>query len=265
MEIENLVIERKGHMATIVFDRFEKRNSLSPRMLIGIFLTLRDFAKANDVWVVVFRGAGDKAFSSGYDISVIPTEVTREAQEELRNKNPLELCLDSVKNYPFPTIAMLNGYAFGAGFNLAMCCDIRIAADDVRMGLPPARLGLVYHIEGLKQVMDALGTSRAKEVLMTARNYEGAELKEMGIVDHLVPRAELEPYTYKLAEEIAANAPLSLKGMKRIVNMFSDAVRLAPEQVREAEGFIREAFNSADLKEGQMAFLQKRKPNFTGK
>ena len=113
--------------------------------------------------------------------------------------------------------------------------------------------------------MDALGTSRAKEVLMTARNYEGAELKEMGIVDHLVPRAELEPYTYKLAEEIAANAPLSLKGMKRIVNMFSDTVRLAPEQVKEAEGLIREAFNSADLKEGQMAFLQKRKPNFTGK
>ena len=173
--------------------------------------------------------------------------------------------MHSLKNFPYPTIAMLNGYAFGAGLNTCMCCDIRIAAEDVKAGMPPAKLGLVYHPEGLKQFIHVLGMARTREIFFTGKTYQGQELLHMGLVDHLVPRSELVETAYGMAEEIAGNAPLSLKGSKRIMNMLEDSLSLTEEQLAEAEKMIGHAFNSDDLKEGQTAFIEKRKPKFTGK
>jgi len=260
-----LLKEIKGNVGTLTFNRPERRNAISPDMLVQIHLTLKEWAEQDRVRAVVFTGGEGKAFSSGYDILSIPTEVTEETKEILKASNPLELALHSVKNFPYPTIAMLNGYAFGAGLNTCMCCDIRIAADDVKVGMPPAKLGLVYHPEGLKQFIQVLGMAKTREVFFTGRNYQGRELLDMGLVDHLVPRSELVETTYCMAEEIARNAPLSLKGSKRILNMLEESLALGEEHLAEAERLIADAFNSQDLKEGQTAFIEKRKPKFVGK
>jgi enoyl-CoA hydratase/carnithine racemase len=160
---------------------------------------------------------------------------------------------------------MMNGYAFGAGLNLAICCDIRIAVDTIKVGMPPARLGLVYHPEGLKQFADVLGPARTREVFLTARTYEGAEVLSAGFVNRLAPAADLKTVTFDTARQIAANAPLSLKGMKEIMNMLDRAAELRPADLARAEAIIKESFASRDLAEGQTAFLEKRPPVFTGR
>ncbi len=261
---EELLMEIKRNVGTVTFNRPERRNSVTPDMLMQIHQTLKEWGEQDTVRAVVFTGGEGKAFSSGYDITAIPTEVTEETKEALRNANPLELGLHSVKNFPYPTIAMINGYAFGAGVNTCVCCDIRIAADDVKMGMPPAKLGLVYHPEGLRQFIHVLGMAKTREIFFTGKTYQGQDLLDMGLVDHLVPRAELKETVYSMAEEIAGNAPLSLKGSKRIMNMLEDSLSLSEAQLAEAEKMIAHAFNSHDLKEGQTAFIEKRKPKFIG-
>jgi len=264
-QTEVLLKEIKGNVGILTFHRPERKNALSPDLLVQIHLTLKEWAEQDTIRAAIFTGGEGKAFSSGFDILSIPTEVTEETKEVLQASNPLEIVLKSIKQFPYPTIAMVNGYAFGAGLNLCMCCDIRIAADDVKVGMPPAKLGLVYHPEGLKQFIEVLGLARTREVFLTARNYEGRQLLEMGLMDHVVPRSELFETTYRLAEEIGTNAPLSLKGTKRILNMLAESTTLSPQNLRDAEKLVIESFNSRDLKEGQAAFLEKRKPKFIGK
>ncbi len=260
-----LIKEIRNTVGTLKFNRPEKRNALSPTLLSDLHLTLKNWEKENAVRVVVITGNSDKAFSAGYDITAIPTEMTPETAEILRTSNPLELALDSVKNFPFPVIAMINGYCFGAGLNLAMCCDIRIGAEHIKVGMPPAKLGLVYHPEGLKQFIEVLGIARTREIFFTAHTYEGNPLREMGLVDHLVPMNALSETTYRMADEIANNAPLSVKGMKKIINMIGKYPLMNSEDMMMAQNIITEAFNSDDLKEGQTAFIEKRNPVFTGK
>jgi enoyl-CoA hydratase/carnithine racemase len=183
----------------------------------------------------------------------------------IRAQNPLELAMKSVEEFPCPTIAMMNGYAFGAGLNMCMCCDLRIAQSDISVGMPPAKLGLVYHPDGLRQFIDVVGMARTREIFFTARTYKGAELLQMGLADRLVQPEELQKVTYELAEEIAANAPLTVKGTKKIMGMFKERMRLTEEQTAEADALNHEAYNSDDIKEGMIAFFEKRKPNFQGK
>jgi enoyl-CoA hydratase len=262
---KTLLVEIDGYVATLTINRPEKRNALTPVLLIELHRTLEGFAQSDDVRCVILRGEGDTAFSSGYDIAAIPTKVSPEVQETLKTHNPLELALNSVRNFRYPVIAMINGYAFGAGFNLCACCDIRIAADDVKMGMPPAKLGLIYHPGGLLQFIEAFGIARSKEIFLTAKTFNAKELLDKGIVDYLVKRPELVSFTRDYAEKITENAPLSLKGMKKIINMFGDAMMLDDKTVKAAEDIIKVGFQSDDLREGQMAFIEKRKPKFTGK
>lgn len=265
MEKEILLVQRKGNICTLVLNRPEKRNSLSPLLLSEVERALKGLSLDDTIRTVIIRGAGEKAFSSGYDISAIPTNFSREVQEKWKKENPLEMCLEQIVNYPYPVIAMLNGSAYGAGCELAICCDIRVAADDIQMGMPPAKLGVVYDPHGIQRFIQVVGLRRTKEIFFTGRYYHGPRLLEMGLVDYLVPRKDLESFTYNLAEEIAGNAPLSLKGTKRILNMLMKTHVLTEEEQREAEDIISRAFNSQDLKEAQAAFLEKRSPKFTGK
>jgi enoyl-CoA hydratase/carnithine racemase len=260
-----LLVEKKDRVATLTFNRPEKRNSLSQDLLIKIHQTLDNFAREDEIRAVVVRGIGDKAFSSGYDIAAIPTEVSPQTREKLRDQNPLELALNSIVNFPYPVIALLNGYAFGAGCELAICCDLRIGADDIRMGMPPAKLGLVYQLSGLTRFIQVAGISNTREIFLTGRYYPAQRAKEMGLVDYLLPRQEVEAFAYEMAREIAGNAPLSVKGTKRILNLLSKTITLSDEDRREANRIIAQAFNSEDLKEAQKAFLQKRKPEFKGR
>ncbi len=266
MAEENLLLtEIQDHIGVLTLNRPEKRNALSPQLLVTLHLTLAEWAENDDIRAVVIKGCEGRAFSSGYDVSAIPTDVSPEMAEILKNENPLTLGLHSVKKFPYPVIAMINGYAFGAGLNLAMCCDMRIAAEGIKVGMPPAKLGLVYHPEGLKQFADVLGLATTREVFLSARTYEGAEVLSAGFVHRQVPAENLEAEVFDYARQVAGNAPLSLKGTKEILNMLERTREFWQKDLDRAEVIIKESFASKDLAEGQAAFLEKRKPVFTGK
>ncbi len=263
---ENVVLDKvEGFVGTITFNRPERRNALSPDMLFSVHMILERWAREQAVRCVVITGGEGKAFSSGYDIASIPTDVTPEMEELIKKHNPLELCFGTVKNFPYPTIALLNGYAFGAGLNLSMCCDIRVICDEAKIGMPPAKLGLVYHPAGLVEFVQAAGMATTRELFFSGRNFTAAEAFEMGLVSHVKPRAELSAFAYALAAEIAGNAPISLRNTKRILNMLEKAFNISEADRAEAERLQAEGFASEDLREGQMAFLEKRKPVFKGK
>ena len=260
--LDVLLIQKEDNILTLTLNRPEKRNALTPEMLARLHQVLLEHAAEDRVRVVILRGAGDRAFSSGYDINVIPTGASPEVADLLQNKNPFELAVGSIVNFPYPVIAMLNGFAFGGACELALACDMRIAADHVQMGMVPARLGIVYLPEGLQRFVQTIGLSRTKEMFFTARSYKTDRLKEMGLVDYVLPRDELLVFTHALAQEIAANAPLSLRGIKRILNLLSTSGRLDARQRAEAKKLVRASLESEDLKEGRAAFLEKRKPVF---
>lgn len=265
MEDKILLVERKGNLCTLVLNRPEKRNALSPELLIRLSQTLEELSQDHTVCTLVIRGAGDRAFSSGYDIRALPTDAKPETGRGLKDQIPFESTMKRIVDYPYPVIAMLNGYAFGGACDLAVSCDIRIAADDIRMGMVAAKMGLVYSPDGLRRFIQTIGLSGTKEIFFSGRTYDASRLKGLGLVDYIVPRRELESFTYELAEEIAANAPLSLRGIKRILNMICRSDKMDKKDLQEADQLIEQALRSEDLKEGQAAFMQKRKPLFKGK
>ncbi len=265
MAENELIVEKSGAICILTFNRPERRNALSPLLLYNLAETLNQLEKEGEVRCIILRGSGEKAFSSGYDITAIPAGVSPEVLAEIRKKNPLERAIEAVREFPYPVIAMINGMAYGAGCELAITSDIRIAADTASMGMPPARLGIVYMPAGLMRFVNIIGMANAKELFFTGRYYPAARVKEMGMVHYLQPADQLLPFTMKMAEEIAANAPLSLKGTKKIFNLFVKNQRIDPEDQKQMEMLVAQAFASEDLKEGQKAFLEKRKAVFRGK
>ncbi|MCP4750770.1 MAG: enoyl-CoA hydratase [Proteobacteria bacterium] len=265
MDNDVLLIQRTGNVCTLVLNRPEKRNSLSPELLIKLTQALEDFSKDDTVRAVVIRGVGDKAFCAGYDLGAISVDDSSRSETTNATSNPFETAMETIVNYPYPVIAMMNGYAFGGGCDLAVSCDIRIGVENVRIGMVPAKLGVVYSPSGLKRFMRVVGMSNAKELFFTARTFEAAHLKEIGFLNHVVSAAELESFTYSMAEEIAGNAPLSLKGIKRNMMLLTHSEEMSEDDKREAEVLVGKSFLSEDFKEGQTAFFEKRKPSFKGK
>lgn len=264
MRDNTLLVNTINNICTLTLKRPKKKNSLSPELVETLLDILGELAADDTVRVVVLRGFGNQAFCSGYDIRSLPTQISDDVRVKLKTLKPIETLLKTIVNYPFPVIAMINGVAFGAGCELSVCCDIRIGADDICMGMPPAKLGLVYPWSGLQRFINVIGLKSTREIFYTGRTYEGKRLKELGLVDYLIPRQELEDFTYQMAAEIAANSPLALKGTKRILNLLLNSSQPLKNSIQEAESLTEGAFLSQDLKEGQMAFLEKRKPQFKG-
>lgn len=258
-------VEKKAHLCTLTINRAEKKNSLNVELVERFQSTLKELAEDNEVRAVVLRGAGDKAFCSGFDIGSLPTRPGGGADQRLKSLDRVEALLQLLTDFPCPVIAMLNGSAFGLGCELAVCCDIRIGASDIRMGMPPAKLGLVYPWTGLQRFIQRIGLQSTKEIFLTGRTYTGERLKAMRLADYLVPAADLEEFTYAMAGEIAENAPLALKGIKKIINLLMQSNQPNEMQSREARTIFRAALLSEDMQEGQAAFLEKRKPRFRGK
>ena len=260
-----LLVQTKSNICTLTLNRPQKKNSLSLELVEQLGSTLKELAGDDRIRTVILRGSGNQAFCSGFDIGSLPTQSKADADQRLKSLDQVESLLQRVIRFPYPVIAMLNGVAFGLGCELAMCCDIRIGAHDIRMGMPPARLGLVYPWEGLLRFIQSIGLQSTKEMFFTGRTYTGRRIKELGLVDYLVPADDLEEFTYTMAEEIAGNAPLALKGLKKVINMLMKSSRLDETQSREAQAIFNAALLSEDMQEGQAAFLEKRKPRFKGK
>ncbi len=259
MRNEVLQVQTDGRVCTLVLNRPEKRNSLSPELLKLLTATLKQLAKDDYVRVVVIRGSGDRAFCAGYDLNLLPTD------DDGEGINPFEEAMQTIVSFPYPVIAMMNGYAFGGGCDLAVSCDIRIGAVDIRIGMVPAKLGVVYSAGGLKRFIRVVGLSRTKELFFTGRYYQAPFLKEIGYLNYIKPRAELESFTNEMAREISENAPLSLKGTKRVLGLINNASVMSEEALAEADEIAVNSFLSDDLKEGKAAFFEKRRPEFKGR
>jgi enoyl-CoA hydratase len=211
---------------------------------------------------VVLRGAGGKAFVSGADISKFESE--RSSKEAIdRYNESVDKANTAIYEFPKPTIAMIQGYCIGGGVGLALCCDLRICADNAKFGVPAAKLGLGYGIKGIRRLANLVGPSMTKEIFFTARHYTAQEALRMGLVNQVVPAAELESFVKQYAATIAGNAPLTVNSVKRIVGeLVKDP---ADRDLALVDRLVAECFASQDYIEGRRAFMEKRKPNFIGR
>jgi len=259
---DKMIAEKDGGIGWMTFNSPERRNAISVAMRHAILQILEDFDADDGVRVVVMKGAGGQAFVSGADISefekVRNTAEQRAAYAELSARVD-QAYLDLNK----PLIAMINGFCLGGGLGTALSADIRIAADDAQFGIPAARMGLGYPYKSLRRLIDVVGPAYAKEVMFTARRFSAEEALRMGLVNRVVPVAELEGTVRELAATIAQNAPLTVRASKTIVN---EAMK-DPDARDEAlcDRLYEECMASEDYKEGRHAFMEKRKPVFAGR
>jgi enoyl-CoA hydratase/carnithine racemase len=257
---QELIVEEKGAICTLTFNRPEKRNLLTPAMLLELSEQLDRLRDENKVRCVVIRGASNKAFSSGYDINAIgENDMIRHHEGD----HPLGRALRTIESFPYPVIAMMNGHAFGAGLEVAVTCDLRTTVEDCLLGMPPAKLGVVYSYSGIKKFLDLIGPGYTKELFLVGRPISSERAREIGLVNFMVPREELEEFTYGIANGIAENAPLSLKTLKEITNALEKRT-ISTEDEELIRQMTLEVQNSQDYKEGQRAFAEKRKPEFKG-
>lgn len=260
-----LLVERSDFIAVLTINRPQRRNALSSTLLVSLAQTLRGLAEEGEIRCAILRGAGDKAFSAGMDLSALPEGIPEDVQKQIESKGPLQYGLDAIEDCPFPVIAMIRGYCVGAGCETSMACDLRVGAEGCRMGMPPARLGIVYPPEGLHRFIRNLGYATTKKVFLTAELFEGGEAYRMGMLDYLVPDADLEGFTEELARRLASNAPLSVAGHKRSLQILASMKPLSEEERQEINAIMGRAMASEDAREGIMAFREKRDPVFKGK
>jgi enoyl-CoA hydratase/carnithine racemase len=238
-----------------------KRNALDHPILDAIAAVLDDIGDAR---VVLLTGAGGM-FSSGYDIGEIPDDVFAEEAERLV-AHPFASALGALEDCEVPTVAALPGHTIGGGLELALACDLRVAADGILLGMPPAKLGLVYSHTGLRRFLEAIGAPRTRELFLTARNVDARTALDWGLVNRVVGVSDLESAALDLAQDIAANAPLSVRGNKRAIReLLAAEGQLDPEVERELIELREASFQSEDLREGVRAFGQKRPARWKGR
>lgn len=204
-------------------------------------------------------------FSAGYDIGDLPDAVFADEAERLV-AHPFAAALDVIEDYPYPTLAALNGHAIGGGLELALACDLRIAAATIAVGMPPGKLGLVYSHTGIRKFIDTIGAPRTRELFLVARRIDARTARDWGLVNAVAEPGRLEEEALELAQEIAANAPLSQRGNKRVIRAVLDAqAALGPTVERELIELRRACFSSEDFREGIRAFAEKRPPQWRGR
>jgi enoyl-CoA hydratase len=259
---ERMIAEKDGAIGWMIFNNPERRNALSLDMWQAMPVILEHFERDPDVRVVVLKGAGDKAFVSGADISQF--EKQRSSAESIAQYDKIaEVANAKLQDYRKPVIAMIHGFCIGGGVGVALHCDLRIAADSARFGVPAARLGLGYRWAGVKKLVDLVGPSFAKEIFFTARHFSAAEALAMGLINRAVPEAELESYVRNYCALIAENAPLTMEAVKGVVGELAKPG--AQIDRAHCEALVARCFDSQDYIEGRRAFMEKRRPVFSGK
>jgi enoyl-CoA hydratase/carnithine racemase len=237
-----------------------KRGALDHTILDGFAQTLPQL----DARCVIITGEGT-TFSAGYDIGDLPEEVFVDEAEKLI-AHPFTAAIEAVEAYPFPVVASLNGHTIGGGLELALSADLRIASEAIKLGMPPAKLGLVYSHTGLRKFIDAIGAPRTRELFLVGGRIDAATALTWGLVNAITDPEHLAGETLALAKEIAANAPLAQVGNKRVIRAVLDAEgQIDPEVERELIELRRACFSSEDFREGVRAFAEKRSPRWQGR
>ena len=259
---DRMVAEKDGAIGWMIFDHPERRNAVTQAMWLQIGEILEDFAKDEAIRVVVLKGAGDKAFVSGADISQFGQQ-RRNAVEVAASNRLTDAARQALATFSKPTIAMIHGYCLGGGLAIALMCDLRFASDDSTFGIPAARLGVGYAAPSIALLQALVGPAYTREILFTGRRFSGEEGLRMGLINRVLPAAELLPYVQDSAAMIGANAPLTIAAAK-----LASTELLKAETERDlaiVQCAVEACFNSADYHEGRTAFLEKRSPRFTGR
>ncbi len=247
-------------VARLTIHNPEKRNALDHAILDALAATARQL---EGVRCLLLTAEGP-VFSAGYDIGGLPRDEFAHRAESLV-AHPFLDAVDALDAFPYPAVAALNGHTIGGGLELALTCDLRMAAESAKLGMPPAKLGLVYSHTGLRKFIDAIGVPRTRHLFFTARNVSAATALEWGMVNEVVPDAELAERAVAYAAAIAANAPLSLTGNKRVIReLLAAEGRLDPEVEAELVALREACFRTEDFYEGVRAFSEKRSPQWQG-
>jgi enoyl-CoA hydratase/carnithine racemase len=260
---ELLVDEPAAGVVRLTISNPAKRNALDQPTLDALAAALGELAEGDGARCVVVTGAHGM-FSAGYDIAEIPDEEFEQRAEALV-AYPFTVAIDALADFPWPTLAALPGHTIGGGLELALACDLRVAQEGIRLGMPPAKLGLVYSHTGLRRFIDAIGAARTRELFLLGRYIDAPTALAWGLVNRVAPAAELEAVALQIAGELAANAPLSQRGNKRAIAALLRAEGELPGEVeRELIELRRASFASRDMREGISAFAEKRAPRWSG-
>ena len=259
---EKLVARKENGIGWIVFNNPARHNAVSLEMWESLAMVLKAYADDPEVRVIILKGEGEKAFVAGADISQFKEK--RSSPEAVQHYNKTaDDAARALRGATKPTVAMIRGYCIGGGTGIAVSCDIRIAAEDAKFGVPAAKLGLGYRFEGIRRLVDVVGPSFAAEIFYTGRQFNAQEAVQMGLVNRVVPAADLERYTLEYAQTIANNAPLTIAAVKRALLEYAKDPN--ERDLGLCQKMVDDCYASDDYKEGQTAFMEKRKPVFQGR
>lgn len=259
-DTEKFNIDIADGICVLTINNEKRRNALNRAMWAAVPELITDIQARDDVNVILLRGAGDVAFCAGADISEFDAERTGDAANEYDRLN--NEAFAALMGCTKPLIAVVNGFAFGGGFQIAACCDMRLASESAQFAIPAARLGIGYNPRWLRTLLGILSPADLKEILFTGERYDAEKMQRIGFINRVSPPMELMADARKLATRIAANAPLSIHAAKLSI----DALAKAPENAdfEALDAAVRACFESGDYAEGRQAFMEKRPPKYTG-
>jgi len=247
-------------IGTITLNHDRKRNALGRALINEVIKALNDLVYQEARVIVLRANPGAKIWSAGHDVNEFP----QPGRDPLTYNDPLEQAIRAIQRCPAPVIAMIEGSVWGGACELAFVCDILIGTENTSFAITPARLGVPYNLTGTLHVLNMLGMPLAREMFFTAQPVKGERAARVGILNHLVPVAELEAFTYTMARQIAQNSPISISVIKEQLQILGNALPLSPEAFERIQALRRIVYNSKDYLEGQRAFLEKRPPVFKG-
>jgi enoyl-CoA hydratase/carnithine racemase len=256
-----LRVEKRGAVGWIVFDQPAKRNAINDAMWRAIPPAMQRFDADPEVRCVVFRGAGSEAFAAGADISEFE-KVRSDKGAVAQYDDLLDQVLHSIQDSLKPSVAMIHGFCMGGGLEIAIACDLRYSGASGQFGIPAAKLGLAYNVEGHKRLLETVGHAWAREIMFLGRRYGAQDALAMGLVHRVLPDAELEGYVNDVIRTLCDNAPLAIANTKTILEEYVKSSG-SPDAAR-MRAAIERCAKSADYIEGRRAFMEKRKPQFKG-
>jgi enoyl-CoA hydratase/carnithine racemase len=259
-----LIDEPADGVVRLTISNEAKRNALDHPILDAISATLAELSRPGARARCVMLTGAHGMFSAGYDIGEIPDEEFEQRAERLV-AHPFTEAIEAIEAFPLPTLAVLPGHTIGGGLELALSCDLRVAREEIKLGMPPAKLGLVYSHTGVRRFIDAIGAARTRELFLLGRYVDAPTALSWGLVNRVTGAEQLEALGLELALELAGNAPLSQRGNKRVIAELLRAEAELPTDVEEELIELRRAsFASRDMREGMRAFAERRPPRWSG-